>query len=248
MSHDAALDEQPQVTAATVSATGLAIENARLYATMQDNLEKIRTSRLHLAQTAFDERQRIQRDLHDYGQHRFVKVLMSLSEASRQHAKTDVGMPEVATTIRCAHAELTDAIRALRELTQGIYPAVLLDQGLAAAVENLVDRAPLPVNATVPDSRWPKHVEITTYFVISEALTNVYKHANASQATVHVHDRGQQLIAEIADDGRGRAQLGAGFGLTNLRHRVEAVGGRLDVRSEPGKGTTVIAFLPRSTQ
>lgn len=246
--HDIALQEQRQMTAAAVAATGLVMENARLYATMQEHLEQIRTSRLLLAQTAFDERQRIQRDLHDDAQLRFVKVLMLLDKTSRQHAEGGGdGMPvDVAATVQRAHAELTDAVRALRELTQGIYPAVLLDHGLAAAVENLVDRAPLPVSATVTTSQWSKHVEITAYFVISEALTNVYKHAHATRATVRVRDENQQLVAEITDDGRGGAYPDAGFGLTSLRHRVEGVGGRLAVHSEQDKGTTLVAVLPRS--
>lgn len=246
--HDIALQEQRQMTEAAVAATGLAMENARLYATMQEHLKQIRTSRLRLAQTAFDERQRIQRDLHDDAQQRFFTVLMLLDTTGRQLADGGDGIPaDVAATVQRAHAELTDAVRALRELTHGIYPAVLIDHGLAAAVENLVDRAPLPVSTTVTTGQWPKHVEITAYFVISEALTNVYKHANATRATVRVRDENQQLIAEIIDDGRGGAHLGGGFGLTSLRHRVEAVGGNLAIHSEPDKGTTLVAVLPRST-
>jgi signal transduction histidine kinase len=205
-------------------------------------------SRLRLAQTAFDERQRIQRDLHDDAQQRFFTVLMLLDTTGRQLAEAKDGIPgDVAATVQRAHVELTDAVRALRELTQGIYPAVLIDHGLAAAVENLVDRAPLPISATVTTKQWPKHVEITAYFVISEALTNVYKHANANRATVRVRDEDQHLVVEITDDGRGGAHLGGGFGLTSLRHRVEAVGGHLAVHSEPDKGATLVAVLPRST-
>lgn len=246
--HDIALQEQRQMTDAAVAATGLAMENTRLYASMQEHLEQIRISRLRLAQTAFDERQRIQRDLHDDAQQRFVKVLMLLGKTGRQLADGSEGMPaDVAATVRDAHAELTDAVRVLRELTQGIYPAVLLDHGLAAAVENLADRAPLPVSVTVITGQWSKHVEITAYFVISEALTNVYKHADATRAAVRVREENQQLVAEITDNGRGGAYPDAGFGLTSLRHRVEGVGGRLVIHSEPDKGTTLVAVLPRST-
>lgn len=248
LNHDIALQEQRQMTDAAVAATGLAMENARLYAIMQEHLEQLRTSRLRLAQTAFDERERIQRDLHDQAQHRFVKVLILLHETGRQLAENDGGIPGgVATKVKDAHAELTDAVRALRELTHGIYPAVLLDHGLAAAVENLVNRAPLPVSATVTTKRWPKHVEITAYFVISEALTNVYKHSHATRAMVRVRDENQQLVTEVFDDGHGGAHPNAGYGLTSLRHRVEGVGGSLAVHSEPGKGTKLVAVLPRST-
>lgn len=173
---------------------------------------------------------------------------MLLDNTTRQLATEDgARCTDVAATVARAHAELTDAVRALRELTQGIYPAVLINHGLAAAVENLADRAPLPLRIAVITERWPKHVEITAYFVISEALTNVYKHANATRATVTVRDEGGQLVAEITDDGRGGAHLGAGFGLTGLRHRVEAVGGNLVVHSEPDGGTRLVAVLPRST-
>ncbi|MGH3915348.1 MAG: sensor histidine kinase [Pseudonocardiaceae bacterium] len=245
--HDSALHEQPQITEAAVATAGLAIENAHLYATMQAHLEQIRTSRLRLAQTAFDERQRIQRDLHDEAQQRFFKVLMLLDNTTRQLVGGDDMRTNVVATVRQAHAELTDAIRVLREVTQGIYPAVLINHGLAAAVENLADRAPLPLRITVGTQSWPKHVEITAYFVISEALTNVYKHANATRATVTVRNENGQLVAEITDDGRGGAHLGAGFGLTSLRDRVEAVGGNLVVHSEPDQGTKLVAVLPRST-
>ena len=246
--HDMALHEQPKMTEAAVAAAGLAIENAHLYATLQAHLDQVRTSRLRLAQTAFDERQRIQRDLHDDAQQRFFTVLMLLDHTGRQLATGGDGIRAgVAATVQRAHAELTDAVRALRELIQGIYPAVLIEHGLSAAVENLADRAPLPVSVTVSIGRWPKHVEITAYFVISEALTNVYKHANATRATVHVREENQQLVAEITDDGRGGAHSGTGSGLTSLRHRVDAVGGSLAVHSEPDKGTTLVAVLPRST-
>jgi len=246
--HDVALHEQPQMIEAAVAAAGLAIENAHLYATQQAHLEQIRASRLRLAQTAFDERQRIQRDLHDDAQQRLFAVLMLLDNTGRRLATGDDDMRvDVAATVQRAHAELTDAVRALRELTQGIYPAVLIEHGLAAAVENLADRAPLPVSVAVTTGRWPKHVEITAYFVISEALTNVYKHADATRATVHVRDENQHLVAEITDDGRGGAHPGTGFGLTSLRHRVEAVGGSLAFHSEPHEGTALVAELPRST-
>ncbi len=246
--HDVALHEEHQMTEAAVAAAGLAIENAHLYATMQAQLDQIRMSRLRLAQTAFDERQRIQRDLHDDAQQRFFTVLMLLDRIGRQLATGgDEMRADVAATVQRAHAELTDAVRALRELTRGIYPAVLIEHGLAAAVENLADRAPLPVSVTVSTGRWPKHVEITAYFVISEALTNVYKHANATGATVRVREGNQQLVTEITDDGHGGAHSGVGLGLISLRHRVEAVGGTLAVHSKPDKGTTLVAVLPRST-
>jgi signal transduction histidine kinase len=236
--HDAALRDHRQVTDAAVAAVGLALDNARLHATLQAQLDQIRASRLALAQTAFDERQRIQRDLHDGVQHRFFGTLLRL-DAARGELPPD---GPAARAVAAAHTELTDAIRAWRELTQGIYPTVLLRHGLAAAVENLADRAVLPVEFTVTGQRWAKHVEITAYFVVSEGLANVYKHSGASHARVAVRAADGELVVEVVDDGRGGAV--PGDGLAGLRHRVEAVGGRLAVSGEPGAGTTVLARIP----
>ena len=149
-------------------------------------------------------------------------------------------------TVRRARTELTEAIRAMRQLTQGIYPTVLLDHGLPAAIENLADRAALPVRFKVSDHRWPKHVEITAYFVISEALANVYKHAKATEARVETRAEREHLVVEIIDNGCGGAQ--PGDGLNGLRARVEAVSGQLTVVSEPGEGTTVKAVIPGGEQ
>ncbi|MEN3612142.1 histidine kinase [Plantactinospora sp. ZYX-F-223] len=235
--HDAVLDEQRDVVSAAVVAAGLAIDNARLYAMTQAHLDQTVHSRLQLAQTAFDERQRIQRDLHDGAQQRFFGVLMRLDAARRL-----VGGPDTTAAVDAvidAHRELTDALGALRDLVQGIYPAVLTDHGLAAAIEHLVDRIPLPVTVVVDPQRWAKHVEITAYFVVSESLTNVYRHADASTARVAIRDDAGALVVEVADDGRGGAIVGNGSGLVGLHHRVVGVGGTLTVDSPPGRGTTV---------
>jgi signal transduction histidine kinase len=242
ISHDTALDEQKEITSAALAAAGLAIENARLHANQQAQLDQLATSRLRLAQTAFDERLRIQRDLHDGAQQRFVGVLVLLDTARRALARDSATAPDAAGVVSAAHRELTDALRGLRELVQGIYPAILIEHGLAAAVENLADCAPIPVTFSVTGQRWPKHAEITTYFVISEALANTYKHAGASRATVRVHADNSQLLAEVTDDGCGGAT--PGDGLTGLRHRLDAVGGTLRIISEPGRGTSLTATIP----
>ncbi|MEV8436127.1 ATP-binding protein [Actinosynnema sp. NPDC051121] len=228
--HDPALDAHPKVMDAAVAAVGLAIDNARLYATLQAQLEQLRASRRQLARTAADERQRIQRDLHDETQARFFRILMLLDAAEHERPSA---------TVRQAHTELTEAIRVMRRLTQGIYPTVLRDHGLTAAVENLADRAALPVAFAVSAHRWPADVEITAYFLISEALANVYKHARATEAGVRVGAGPGHLGIEITDNGRGGAH-----GLKGLRARAEAVNGRLTFVSEPGQGTTVRAVIP----
>ncbi|SCL28347.1 Histidine kinase [Micromonospora pallida] len=239
--HDVVLQEQRDVVAAAVVAAGLAIDNARLYAMTQAHLEHTLHSRLRLAQTAFDERQRIQRDLHDGAQQRFFAVLMRLDAARRLLAGPDKTAAVDAVTD--AHRELTDALGALRDLIQGIYPAVLTDHGLAAAIEHLVDRIPLPVTVVVDPQRWTKYVEITAYFVVSEALTNVYRHAGATTAQVTIRDEAGALVVEVADDGRGGATVGRGSGLVGLHHRIVGVGGTFAVDSPPGCGTTVRAVF-----
>jgi len=228
--HDPALDAQPDVMDAAVAAVGLAIDNARLHATLQAQLEQLRTSRRQLAQTAANERKRIQHDLHDETQGRFHRILMLLGNAEHEHPSA---------TIRQARAELVEAVRVMRELTQGIYPTVLLDHGLAAAVGNLADRATLPVDFAVSTQRWPYDVEITAYFVISEALANIHKHSGATEAGVRVQAEPKHLVIEVTDNGRGGAQ-----GLSGLRARAEAVNGHLTVVSEPDRGTTVRAVIP----
>lgn len=242
--HDVALQEHREVTDAAVAAAGLAIENTRLYATLHAQLEQIRDSRLRLTQTAFDERQRIQRDLHDGAQQRFFIVLMLLDRAQRMLADNQNPLGEAPETVHRAHTELTEALRSLRELIQGIYPTVLAEHGLATAVTNLVDQAPIPVDFTITGTRWARHIEMTAYFVISEALANVYKHAAATHVRVEVEVQDQRLVTTITDNGRGGAHHNEGLGLASLRNRVDAVGGTLTINSQPGTGTTLVAVIP----
>ncbi|MFE7720984.1 sensor histidine kinase [Nocardia rhizosphaerihabitans] len=242
--HDEVLSQHREVIDAAVAAVGLAIENTRLYVTLHAQLEQIRASRLRLTQTAFEERLRIQRDLHDGAQQRFFVVLMLLDRAQRMLAEDPNLTGELSATVRGAHGELTTALRSLRELIQGIYPTVLADHGLAAAIANLVDQAPIPVDFTVTSTRWARHIEMTAYFVVSEALANVYKHAAATHVRLEVGVRDQLLITTIIDNGRGGTRPTEGLGLASLQNRIEAVGGTLSVRSKVGQGTTVIAAIP----
>ncbi|GAA4233464.1 sensor histidine kinase [Actinomadura meridiana] len=242
ITHDVALDEQPKVTNAAVAAAGLAIDNAHLYARMQAHLEQLRDSRLRLAQTAFDERQRIQRDLHDGTQEGFLTVLMLLDQVRR--TLTENHDPS-AEPVSLAHTELTAALRTLRELTQGIYPTVLHKHGLATAIATIVDQAPIPVDFEITPERWPDHIEMTAYFVVSEALANVYKHSAATHARINIHADGDRLVTTVSDDGNGIDRPTTGLGLTGLRHRVDAVGGTVTLESLPGRGTTLRVEIPR---
>jgi signal transduction histidine kinase len=132
----------------------------------------------------------------------------------------------------------------LRELAHGILPAALIRGGLRAGVEALVSRVPLPVSVDVPGERLPARVEATAYFVVSEALTNVVKHARAAGARVTARVEHGELRVEVRDDGVGGARGGHGTGLGGLEDRVAAVGGRLMIESPPGSGTRVRALLP----
>jgi GAF domain/Histidine kinase-, DNA gyrase B-, and HSP90-like ATPase len=140
---------------------------------------------------------------------------------------------------------VAQALAELRELARGIHPAVLTARGLAAAVEELVHRAPLPVVIeTLPDAQLPESVEVAAYYLVSEALANVAKHSRASVATVAVARAGDRAIVEVADDGIGGADLTRGSGLRGLADRIGALGGTLAVDSRRGAGTKVRALIP----
>ena len=187
------------------------------------------------------ELRRIERDLHDGAQARLVALSMQLGRAEERLAD----QPEVADLVRRARGEAGAAIAELRDLARGIAPPVLADRGLAAAVESLGKRAPLPVSVTSDLAERPLPVvETAAYFVVAESLTNVAKHAPGASATVSLAQRDGHLLVEIADDGPGGADAG-GAGLTGLRHRAEALDGTLAVIPGPGgTGTTIRVELP----
>jgi signal transduction histidine kinase len=144
-----------------------------------------------------------------------------------------------------AREALAVALDELRELTQGIRPAILVERGLEAALDDLARRAALPVRVDVEiQGRIPEQVESAAYFVASEALANAAKHAHASEVRLAASLDGNVVVLEVVDDGIGGAGAGGGSGLRGLADRVEALGGRLTVSSPPGRGTTLRAELP----
>jgi signal transduction histidine kinase len=186
------------------------------------------------------ELRRIERDLHDGAQARLVSLSMQLGRAEERVSD----QPEVAALLRRAREDAGAAIAELRDLARGIAPPILADRGLAAAVEALGRRAPMPVTVDAdPDQRPLPVVETAAYFVAAEALTNVAKHGGGAAARVAVQRVGDRLVVEVADDGPGGADPGGG-GLTGLRHRVEALDGTLTVTNAAGGGTVVRAELP----
>jgi len=198
-------------------------------------------SRARLVAAADESRRRIERDLHDGAQQRLVHAVIVLKLALRALSDGDVGASEmVAEALR--HAEEANA--ELRELAHGILPAALTRGGLRAGVEALVSRVSLPVSVDVPAERLPASVEATAYFVVSEALTNVVKHAHAAGASVTARVESGELRVEVRDDGVGGAHGGHSTGLGGLEDRVSALDGRLVVESPPDGGTRVCARLP----
>jgi signal transduction histidine kinase len=202
-----------------------------------DTLERTRRGALDVQA---EQLRRIERDLHDGAQARLVALSMHLGRAEERLEDR----PETAALVRAAREEAGNAIAELRDLARGIAPPVLADRGLGAALDALGRRAAMPVGVDVElRERLAPVVEAAVYFVVAEALTNVAKHAPGARATVRVWRVHDVLHAEVRDDGPGGA-VTLGSGLTGLRHRVEALDGRLTVDSPPGGGTIVEAELP----
>jgi signal transduction histidine kinase len=198
-------------------------------------------SRARIVAAGDEGRRRIERDLHDGAQQRLVHAVIVLKLALRSLAHADANAGELVAEA-LAHAE--QANTELRELAHGILPAALTRGGLRAGVEALVSRVSLPVSVDVSAERLPAGLEATAYFVISEALTNVVKHAGADGAGVTARVERGQLRVEVRDDGVGGARAGDGTGLGGLEDRVAALDGRLVLESPPGGGTRVCALLP----
>ena len=239
--HDRALVEQPELVRAVAAAAGLALENDRLAADVRAQLEEVRRSRARIVAAGDAERRRIERDIHDGAQQRLVTVALLLHMARTAAQESD---PAVGDRIARAGDELESALAELRRLARGLHPAVLVEEGLRAAIEALAERSPIPVSIRATDERFAADVEATVWFVVSEALTNVVRHAGARAATVIVERRDDVLHLEVADDGVGGANPDAGSGLTGLADRVTAVSGTLRVSSVSGEGTIIRAAIP----
>ena len=214
-------------------------------------VESLARSRAEVVAATDAERRRIERDLHDGAQRRLVSLAMQLGMA-RASLGDDVPEP-LRQVIEQAHDEATEALAELRQLVRGLHPAVLDDRGLDAALSGLAANAPLPVRLRVDaGARCAPAIEAVAYFVVSEALTNVAKHAGATRAEVTVDRSGDRLRVVVADDGRGGATLegagaaanGGGTGLRGLAQRAAAVDGTLAVDSPPGGPTRITVELP----
>jgi PAS domain S-box-containing protein len=198
-------------------------------------------SRARLVRAGDEQRRRLERNLHDGAQQRFVSVLLRLRLAQARLAADPAATAEL---LDDAARELDSGLQELREIARGLHPAILGDLGLLRAVESLAERLTVPVEIDADDERLPEHVEATAYYIVAEALTNVSKHAAADHVRVSVHRDGAVVRCEVTDDGRGGADSAGGTGILGLRDRAEAAGGTLSVVSPPGRGTIVTAVLP----
>jgi len=204
------------------------------------HLKEIRASRARLVEAQDAERRRLERNLHDGAQQRLVSLSLALRLAQAKLAADPEGAGDILTA---AGDEL--ALAELRELARGIHPAMLTDRGLCAAVESLATRAPVPVElAPMPEERLPAPVEAAAFYVISEALANIGKYAQASLARVSVTRVDGHAVVEVDDDGIGGADPARGSGLRGLVDRVEALDGQLEVESPKGGGTRIRAEIP----
>jgi PAS domain S-box-containing protein len=204
--------------------------------------EELAASRARIVEAGDAERRRLERNLHDGAQQRLVATALTLRLAER---RLDADPGAVRELIAAAHAEVEQALAELREIARGLHPAVLTDRGLGAALEALATRAPVPVDVVgAPADRLPGRVEAAAYYVVSEALTNVAKYAEASAVRVELDRSDGRLRVTVSDDGVGGADATSGSGLRGLADRVEALGGSLVVTSPPGAGTTLRAIVP----
>src|SRR6202162_3453705 len=229
--------EQKLVTDLACQA-GLVLKNAGLYQELLARLDELGASRQRLVTAQDEERRRLERDLHDGAQQHLValKIKLGLAEA--------VAEPEtkVRTLITQLKQDADEALDTVRELARGIYPPLLASDGLEAALRSQLRRVPVPVDLQLDGvARQPREVEGAVYFCCLEALQNVVKYAQAHRVSVRLWTEGANLAFRVEDDGKGfdSTTVPHGSGLQNMSDRLEALGGSLDVRSVPGRGTTI---------
>jgi len=239
--HDPALEDEPELLAAVTAAAGIALERARLSVELRARVDELRGSRARIVEAGQRERQRLERNLHDGAQHRLVALSLQLGLLEEELA----GDRSATAQLERARGEIDTSLDELREIAQGIHPAVVSGHGLAVALEQLAARAAVPVRLKVEiEERLPEALEVAAYYLVAETLANVGKHAQAAIATVEVTRSNGRIQVEVFDDGVGGADTERGSGLRGLADRVEALGGRLRVWSPHGGGTRVRAEIP----
>ncbi|MBV9922290.1 MAG: hypothetical protein JOY78_15765 [Pseudonocardia sp.] len=239
--YDSRLIAEPELVRAAGRVIALALERDRLTAQLLSSRDALRESRARIVKAADRERRRIARDLHDGLQGSLVVLAIGAGRIA-----TDPSAAETPQRAEALRAGILDTSDELRRLVHGVMPALLIERGLCAATEDLVDRLPVPTRLELADldGTLPEPVQSTGYFVLAEALTNAVKHSRARELVVRLTQDDGSLRIEVADDGVGGASFGSGSGLTGLADRLDVLGGQLRIDSPPGHGTLVIAELP----
>jgi signal transduction histidine kinase len=236
--HDTHVDADPELVRSVAAAARIAVANVRLQAEVQRQVEELEASRRRVVEVGDQERRRLEQELREGAERSLARVGELLDEAAGLAKRGS------AATLAATRTKLGRTRSELREFARGVHPRGLTERGLALALRDLGELSAVPVDLTVPDDRFELSVEAAAYFVCSEALANVGKHAGASHVAIDVVRRDGALIVSVSDDGRGGATFDAGSGLRGLSDRVEALGGRLTVESSLGDGTHLVAELP----
>jgi signal transduction histidine kinase len=239
--HDPVLADEPELLDAATAAAAIAIENGRLHVELSARLEEVKGSRARVIEAGQKERQRLERNLHDGAQQRLIALSLELSVLEDRLAGDD----DAAARLEAARGQISASLEELREVARGLHPAVVSAHGLGVALEQLSELATVPVCLAVNvEPRLPERLEVVAYYLVSESLANVEKHAHASSASVDVTRTDGSVVVEVTDDGVGGADTERGSGLRGLADRVEALGGRLRVWSPADGGTRVRAEIP----
>jgi signal transduction histidine kinase len=226
------------------SQAGLMLRNVRLTAELQARLVELRDSRRRLVTAQDEERRRLERNLHDGAQQQLVALAVKQRLAEGLVRRDPDKAAQILADLQ---AETAEALANLRDLARGIYPPLLADKGLPAALEAHARKVPMPVTVEAEGlGRYPQEVEAAVYFCCLEALQNVAKYAEAASATVSLSAKAGDLNFVVIDDGKGfdPGAMPPGSGLQGMADRLEAQGGTLEVRSEPGTGTIVTGRIP----
>jgi signal transduction histidine kinase len=239
--HDPSLDDEPQLLQAVGAAAGIALENGRLQVELKAKLQELEGSRARVIEAGQQERKRLERNLHDGAQQRLIALSLDL----QMYAGKLAGDPEAQSHIEAARQQIAVSLDELRAVARGLHPAVVTGHGLGVALVSLAAGSPVPVKLNVDiEDRLDESIEVAAYYVVSESLANIGRHAHATTVTIEVIRESDELVVEVVDDGVGGADTERGSGLRGLADRVEALGGQLRVWTPSGGGTRLRAQMP----
>ncbi len=237
---DPLLRRHPELVTAAVGAGALALANGRLHHRLRAQLAEVQASRQRIVTATREERQRLERAVHDGAQGPLVAVTAALSTVRLQVRDR----PDVLAAVERAQDTVRTALGDLRDIARGIHPMVLSEEGLRAALARLAEGLRVPTTIDIPDTRLPRDVESALYYTAAEALTNVVRHAEATHVHVVVGVERDAARMAVTDDGRGGAAPEGGSGLLGLRDRARALGGDLAVADGPTGGTCLVVTIP----